>query len=1244
MDLPDDFAGVGGEQPAAAEHSDEQEQDEDDPAERETKGLPGRSLTELGADDSQDEGAGEGDANDDDDDEESEEDEDNDRPKKRKRRKKKNAGNHFLDIEAVDDDDEEEDDEAEEGFVATDDFIVNRPERRDADKDLAFDDVDYGDEVDGDASHRQLDQRRLAQKDREAEELAETLRKRYHNAKRYDPDAMEDWGPRQLLMPGVNDPSIWGIKCKIGRERDLVLSLSRKAAALAASDSAPPLRIISAFHRDSIKGYIYIEARSEENVRTAVDGLIGIYSHTPGGVFLVDIEEMPDLLKTKQKKVEINPGGWVRIKRGKYAGDLAQIIDTSENGEDVALKFIPRIDLTPKDEGVFVGSDGKKRKKGQATPLAFRPPQRFFNPEEIGKIYGKEVTKRPGSILVFRNDTYKDGYCEKDIKLSGLILEDVKPTIDELTRFLGDGKEGEGGSSGSLDLGTIAADARKSAKSTLQPGDHVEIFEGDQKGMYGTVKSIENDIVKMKPHVDLELDGLEIQARTSEVRKRFRPGDHVKVMTGSNADETGLVVAVKDDVVSFLSDLSMQEVTVFSKDVREAAEVGSGVNVIGQYELHDLVQLDTQTTGVIFKIERDMFRIIDQTGTVRMLKPSQIGIKANSRDTVATDQDGYDIKAGDEMKEVGVNNMREGRKGKVLHVYRSIFAFLFDRDTAENGGVFVTYARSLQSTAPKGAAARPASHQMNPDLAKAPAVAPAGASMRRDGRIHRKVSVCKGAFKGYAGVIKDVTANMARVELHTNSKVITINIESLKEQKPDGTLIPLLERPGGGPGYGARPGGPPSSHGGFSSGTNGSTLGSGGGYNNNNNGGNNGGAPSYGGRTPAPQFSGGRTPAPQFSGGRTPAYSGGRTPAPSGSGSGSGGAWDASGRTPMVQSGASAPAWNAGSRTPAVHNSGGSADAWNASSRTPHHPGGGGNDDAWNASSRTPHHPGSFNDGGRTPDPRAGGRTPAYGGRSSYAAPTPAPQEAPTPAAWDNDDWGAPTPGPTAPTPGPSRAYPSAPTPGAAPTPAAYSAPTPAPYPSAPTPAAYPSAPTPAAYGSAPTPGGYPSAPTPGAYYGAPTPGAPTPGYNSAPTPAAGVTPGYYAAPTPGMTPHGGYGGHVSQRRAPVASSDWTIPSLRVQFTQVFQGVAVHETGHIIISDNGVSTVVLDTSRKQVTNVPSSCIAPIKPSKAGETVLVIGGEHRGQTCKTVSRDGNDWMVDLHDGHAVLEDGALGLKA
>jgi transcription elongation factor SPT5 len=128
--------------------------------------------------------------------------------------------------------------------------------------------------------------------------------------------------------------------------------------------------------------------------------------------------------------------------------------------------------------------------------------------------------------------------------------------------------------------------------------------------------------------------------------------------------------------------------------------------------------------------------------------------------------------------------MREGRTGRVLHVYRSMFAFLYNRKIVENGGVFVAYARSLTSTAPKGNKAKPGSG-LNPDrfgVTPTPQ-AQTSVSFRPDGRIHRKVSVTRGAYKGYAGVIKDVTGGQARVELHTNSKVITIGLEYLKEQQ-----------------------------------------------------------------------------------------------------------------------------------------------------------------------------------------------------------------------------------------------------------------------------------------------------------------------------------------------------------------------------------------------------------------------------------------------------------------------------
>jgi hypothetical protein len=60
--------------------------------------------------------------------------------------------------------------------------------------------------------------------------------------------------------------------------------------------------------------------------------------------------------------------------------------------------------------------------------------------------------------------------------------------------------------------------------------------------------------------VDMESQKVDVPARS--VRKRFKPGDHVKVMAGQNADETGLVVSVADNIVTFLSDMSLQEVNL----------------------------------------------------------------------------------------------------------------------------------------------------------------------------------------------------------------------------------------------------------------------------------------------------------------------------------------------------------------------------------------------------------------------------------------------------------------------------------------------------------------------------------------------------------------------------------------------------------------------------------------------------------------------------------------------------------
>jgi transcription elongation factor SPT5 len=319
--------------------------------------------------------------------------------------------------------------------------------------------------------------------------------------------------------------------------------------------SPRPLQILSAFQRDSLPGMIYVEARSSQQVSQACNGLVGVYLSR--GVVLVPIEEMAALLLIKKQDLTVTPGSWVRIKRGKYQGDLAKVLDISENGEEVGLKFIPRIDLNPKDDSTV---DGRKRKKaGTGATGTMRPPQRFFNYEEVVKVYGRKHVSKRNQVYVFQNDTYKDGFMEKDFKLSVLMLENVNPTLDEITRFTRgqDGTEHEN----NVDLSVIAEASKKAAISVLQPGDHVEVFEGEQSGLHGVVLEVAQDVVKITASgVDMESQKVDVQARS--VRKRFKPGDHVKVMAGQNADETGLVVSVADNIVTFLSDMSLQEVNL----------------------------------------------------------------------------------------------------------------------------------------------------------------------------------------------------------------------------------------------------------------------------------------------------------------------------------------------------------------------------------------------------------------------------------------------------------------------------------------------------------------------------------------------------------------------------------------------------------------------------------------------------------------------------------------------------------
>jgi transcription elongation factor SPT5 len=113
-----------------------------------------------------------------------------------------------------------------------------------------------------------------------------------------------------------------------------------------------------------------------------------------------------------------------------------------------------------------------------------------------------------------------------------------------------------------------------------------------------------------------------------------------------------------------------------------------------------------------------------------------------------------------------------------------MFAFLHNRDIVENGGVFVAQAKSLGSVAPRTVNSKFSGDltKMNPDM-NAPSAGMTGAtpmvSRGREVALGLNVIVIKGNHKGYKGIIKDLNGPLARIELHTRMRTITIERNKL---------------------------------------------------------------------------------------------------------------------------------------------------------------------------------------------------------------------------------------------------------------------------------------------------------------------------------------------------------------------------------------------------------------------------------------------------------------------------------
>lgn len=137
----------------------------------------------------------------------------------------------------------------------------------------------------------------------------------------------------------------------------------------------------------------------------------------------------------------------------------------------------------------------------------------------------------------------------------------------------------------------------------------------------------------------------------------------------------------------------MHEIDIFSRYVQLCPDVTTGVDSVGQFQFGDLVSVDSQTVGVIVRLERDLFHVLTMHGKIQEMKPQGLSRVPNYAKASALDAQQNTINRNDAVQVI--DGPHSGRNGKIKYLYR-YFAFIQAQNHVDNGGIIVCKTRHIQ--------------------------------------------------------------------------------------------------------------------------------------------------------------------------------------------------------------------------------------------------------------------------------------------------------------------------------------------------------------------------------------------------------------------------------------------------------------------------------------------------------------------------------------------------------------------
>eukprot|EP01015_Nassula_variabilis_P010296 TRINITY_DN1821_c0_g1_i8.p1 TRINITY_DN1821_c0_g1~~TRINITY_DN1821_c0_g1_i8.p1 ORF type:complete len:513 (+),score=115.55 TRINITY_DN1821_c0_g1_i8:66-1604(+) len=463
--------------------------------------------------------------------------------------------------------------------------------------------------------------------------------------------------------------------------------------------------------------------------------------------------------------------------RDSYRDDLARVDTVDPETNTVRCILVPRLNYedngyqNTRDEG---GEDSKR--KGRRALEKTRPPQKLVTPDER--------MHRDGADFLEGNKRFRNGYLVKDFQVHQLQTSNVLPTIEELKmfKFLNNNYQDEPKDQANTLLSLIEdATGLQQTINVFQKGDKVRVVRGELVNLIGRVVSVKDNLVRIESISEELLDTMDIDPL--DLEKYFSKGDHVKVINGKFEGQTGTVLTVHEFVATLISEDMKNQFQVRINDIKLSGEVNNVSEYQSQYKKYDLVKLnDLKTVGIIIQLSKDTCNIVDTENSIQTVKYQKIERKLNTKRNIA--QSGkQEIRTDSTVKMMdGIN---KGRKGVVVHVYRDIL-FLRNQEAMHTGGVLVEKASNcllITTVALNNTNLVSRFEKMSQNFGDTGGSQQGAKGQTVDKNhefIGKEVSIVRGGWKGYKGVVKDINDKVARVELYSKFKTLSIPRQDIR--------------------------------------------------------------------------------------------------------------------------------------------------------------------------------------------------------------------------------------------------------------------------------------------------------------------------------------------------------------------------------------------------------------------------------------------------------------------------------